>query len=49
MIDLHCHLRPGRDDGAPNLAKALMLARATAAPSHASDLLSAQAFLIWQG
>ena len=27
MIDLHCHLLPGLDDGAPNLATALTMAR----------------------
>jgi protein-tyrosine phosphatase len=28
VIDLHCHLLPGLDDGAPNLQTALMMARA---------------------
>ncbi len=28
VIDLHCHLLPGLDDGAQNLATALMMARA---------------------
>lgn len=28
MIDLHCHLLPGVDDGAQNMAEALVLARA---------------------
>lgn len=30
MIDLHCHLLPGIDDGAPNLAVALSMAKAQA-------------------
>jgi tyrosine-protein phosphatase YwqE len=28
VIDLHCHLLPGFDDGAQNLQTALMMARA---------------------
>jgi tyrosine-protein phosphatase YwqE len=47
LIDLHCHLLPGLDDGAPNLATSLTMARAPVAPSHASDVLSAQVFSIW--
>ena len=31
MIDLHCHLLPGIDDGAPELAVALVMARMAAA------------------
>ena len=27
MIDLHCHILPGIDDGAPDLAVALAMAR----------------------
>jgi tyrosine-protein phosphatase YwqE len=27
VIDLHCHLLPGLDDGAPNLATSLTMAR----------------------
>jgi tyrosine-protein phosphatase YwqE len=48
VIDLHCHLLPGLDDGAQNLATSLMMARAAVAPSHASGFGSAQAFC-WQG
>jgi protein-tyrosine phosphatase len=28
VIDLHCHLLPGVDDGAPNLSVSLTMARA---------------------
>jgi protein-tyrosine phosphatase len=31
MIDLHCHILPGMDDGAPDLATAINMARAFAA------------------
>jgi len=31
VIDLHCHLLPGIDDGAPNLQTSLMMARAAVA------------------
>lgn len=31
MIDLHCHMLPGIDDGAPDLAMALAMARASVA------------------
>jgi protein-tyrosine phosphatase len=44
VIDLHCHLLPGVDDGAPNLSVSLTMARAAVAPIYASDVLSAQAF-----
>jgi protein-tyrosine phosphatase len=31
LIDLHCHLLPGLDDGAPNLSVSLTMARAAVA------------------
>jgi protein-tyrosine phosphatase len=31
LLDLHCHLLPGLDDGADNLATSLMMARAAVA------------------
>ncbi|MEZ5653235.1 MAG: CpsB/CapC family capsule biosynthesis tyrosine phosphatase [Burkholderiaceae bacterium] len=40
MIDLHCHLLPGVDDGAPDMAAALALARAAVANGITASVLT---------
>jgi protein-tyrosine phosphatase len=34
VIDLHCHILPGLDDGAGNLSVSLQMAKAAAEPPH---------------